>query len=196
MLGYLCLKILLKENNKNGSCFMCPGDFMETLEAIHSRRSIRQYTGKKVQDEDMRKILAAAMMAPSAGNAQPWHFIVVDDPALLKKIPSIHPYAAMVSQVNHAILVCGDTSLERFKGFWVQDCSAAMQNLLLAAHDSGLGAVWCGIFPDEVRVQRFRELFSIPKHVVPLGFAPIGFPAVKSDRQDRYREERVHKNRW
>ncbi len=94
------------------------------------------------------------------------------------------------------ILVCGDLSLEKFPGFWVQDCSAAMQNLLLAAHDMGLGAVWTGIHPVEERATRFRAIFKLPNHIVPLGLAVIGWPVKPGRRKERYKPERVHRNSW
>jgi nitroreductase len=169
---------------------------MELLEAIHTRRSIRQYRPEPVSEETLRTILAAAMMAPSAGNVQPWQFIVVTDPAKLALVKDVHPYVAMAPQAPLGILVCGDLRLEKYPGFWVQDCSAAMQNLLLAAHDQGLGAVWTGIHPLEERVVRFREIFELPEPVVPLGFAVIGWPRKPGRRKDRYRPARIHRNRW
>ena len=116
---------------------------MNTLDAIRTRRSVRKYAAgrKPVAPETVRILLEAAMAAPSAGNQQPWHFVVVDDPAILDQIPAIHPFAQMAREAPLAVLVCGDTSLEKHKGYWVQDCAAAVENLLLAAHDQGLGAV-------------------------------------------------------
>jgi len=114
---------------------------MEVLEAIHTRRSIRKFQSQPVPDELVTVFLAAAMSAPSAGNQQPWQFVVITDPELLGQVPSINPYAAMAEKAPLAVLVCGDLALERFPGFWVQDCAAAVQNLLLAVHSHGLGAV-------------------------------------------------------
>lgn len=146
--------------------------------------------------ELVRQLLSSAMSAPSAGNQQPWHFVVIDDRGVLDAVPGIHPYAGMCLSAPLGILVCGDTTLEKFKGFWVQDCSAATQNLLLAAHDRGLGAVWTGIHPLEERVRAFRGLCSLPEHVIPLALVVLGYPDKKPPPEDRFHEDRVHCNRW
>jgi nitroreductase len=169
---------------------------METLKAIHTRRSIRKFTADPVSDADIRELLAAAMAAPSAGNEQPWQFVVVTDRALLAEVPKIHPYAAMASSAPLAILVRGDLSLEKYGGLWVQDCSAATENLLLAAHDRGLGAVWTAVYPDEGRVKAFRKLFGLPERITPFAFVVIGRPAQEPRHEDRYLEDRVHRNGW
>jgi len=169
---------------------------MEAIEAIHTRRSIRRYTDKKISEEIIREILKAAMQAPSAGNQQPWQFVVIDDRNLLEKIPSIHPHAQMAREAQLAVLVCGDLGLESIKGYWVQDCSAATQNLLLAAHALGLGAVWCGVYPREERVEEFRKLLELPKNIVPFALVPIGYPGEKKEREERFKVERVHRNKW
>jgi nitroreductase len=169
---------------------------MEVLEAIYTRRSIRKYTAAAVDAETVRELLGAAMMAPSAGNQQPWQFVVVTDKAQLELVKGVHPHVGMAPTAPLGILVCGDESLEKFPGFWPQDCSAAMQNLLLAAHGLGLGAVWTGVYPYGDRIDRFREIFGLPVHVIPLAFAVIGHPHQKGGRQERYREDRVHWNRW
>jgi len=120
------------------------------------------------------------MSAPSAGNQQPWHFIVVNERVLLDRIPEFSPYAAMCRQAPLGILVCGDTTLEKYPGYWIQDCSAATQNLLLAAHDLGLGAVWTGVYPREERIRGFREAFKLPDHILPLAFVVIGYPGLSA----------------
>ncbi len=169
---------------------------METLEAIHTRRSVRKYTDRQVPRELVTELLRAAMSAPSAVNSQPWIFIVVDDRKLLEEIPTFSPYAAMCREASLAILICGDTTQEKISGFWVQDCSAAIQNLLLAAHDCGLGAVWTGIYPMKDRIEGFRKVFELPEHVIPLALVPVGYPAQEPKPQDRYREEKVYYNKY
>lgn len=169
---------------------------MDIFEALHTRRSVRTFLPDAVTEEQLRTILEAAMAAPSAGNAQPWQFVVVTDRALLDAVPDFHPYAAMCRQAPLAILVCGDTSKEKYAGFWVQDCSAAVQNLLLAVRGLGLGAVWTGIHPDEARAQGARALFGLPQHVVPLALVPIGHTAQPQGRLERFRADRVHRNTW
>ena len=169
---------------------------MNTMEAIRTRRSVRKFTDQKVSPEIIKELLAAAMSAPSAGNQQPWHFVVVDDASILNQVPTFSPYAAMCKESPASILVCGDTQLEKYHGFWVQDCSAAVQNLLLAAHDKDLGAVWTGVYPREERVEGFRTLLRLPKGVIPLAFIVIGYPAQIPAPQDRFQEDRIHHNRW
>lgn len=169
---------------------------MEAMEAIFSRRSIRQFTPKRVSRESIREILKAAMSAPSAGNERPWHFIVLTDRAILDEIPKFHPYSAMLKQASAAILVCGDATLEKHKGSWALDCAAATENMLLAAHAKGLGAVWCGVYPTEDRVENFKRLFHLPEQVVPFSLIPLGFPAEIKQAPERFDNSRVHDNRW
>ena len=169
---------------------------MDAMEAIHTRRSIREYQKRPVPAEVIREVIAAAMCAPSAGNGRPWQFVVIADPQVLEQIPDVHPYAAMAAEAAVAILVCGDLELEKYPGNWVADCSAATQNLLLAAHAKGLGAVWTGVYPDEDRIERFQELLGLPENVVPLALIPVGYPASPSFRVDRYEDKKIHYNRW
>ena len=169
---------------------------MDVMEAIRTRRSIREYKGDPIPEGLVKDILAAGMSAPSAGNEQPWHFIVITDKALLGKVPEIHQYANMAPQAPLAVLVCGDLNAEIHAGFWVQDCSAAVQNILLAACGLGLGAVWCGIHPVKKRVGAFRKLFDLPEHIIPLAIIPMGYPSGQSPVADRFDEGRVHRDRW
>lgn len=169
---------------------------MEALEAIHGRRSIRRYTAQPVSEEMIEKMLRAAMAAPSAGNQQPWQFVVIDDRKILDAIPKFHPYSAMLREAPLAIVVCGDERQERYKGYWVQDCSAATQNLLLAAHALGLGAVWLGVYPIMDRVAKAQELLGLPSQVIPLAIVAVGHPAEKKGPEDRFQASRVHRNRW
>ncbi len=169
---------------------------MDVIEAIHTRRSIRKFQQKPVPDDLVHDLLAAAMSAPSAGNQQPWHFLVITDPQTLGKVPAINPYAAMAKGAPLGILICGDLELEKYPGYWVQDCSAAVQNLLLAAHGKGLGAVWTGIYPLNDRVEGFKKLCHLPEKVIPLALVVIGYPAQTLSAEDRFRADRVHRNNW
>jgi nitroreductase len=169
---------------------------VDAIEAILSRRSIRRYTPQPVPEAVIKQLLEAAMSAPSAGNEQPWQFVVITDRRTLDEIPGFHPYAEMVKEASVVILVCGDLRLEKYKDHWVQDCSAATQNLLLAAHAKGLGAVWVGIYPTEDRILRMQKLLGLPRHVVPLCLVPVGHPAERVPREERYDASRVHQNRW
>jgi nitroreductase len=165
---------------------------MDALQAILTRRSIRLYTPEAVKPESVAELLHAAMSAPSAGNQQPWQFVIINNRQKLDAIPVFHPYAEMVKLASVAVLVCGDTRLENSKGYWVQDCSAATQNLLLAAHALGLGAVWVGVYPREERVIEFRKLLGIPEEVIPFALIPLGYPAEDKPPSNRYDPSRVH----
>jgi len=169
---------------------------MDVMEAIHSRRSIRKFQQKPVPDELVRALLAAAMSAPSAGNQQPWHFVVITDQEILGKVPALNPYAAMAREAPLAVLICAELALEKYPGYWVQDCAAATQNMLLAAHGKGLGAVWTGITPMKDRVQGFQKLCNLPEKVLPLALVVLGYPAQTLKPEDRFRADRVHRNTW
>ena len=169
---------------------------MNGLDCILTRRSIRQYTPDPVSDEEVKQMLSAAMAAPSAGNEQPWHFVVIRDRELLDAVPRFHPHAQMLVQAPLAIVVCGDPSLERYKGYWMVDCSAATQNILLAAHALGLGSVWIGVWPVEDRVEEMRALLGIAHGIVPFALIALGRPGEHKGPSSRFDEGRVHKDRW
>lgn len=169
---------------------------MDALDAMLTRRSLRVWEDRPIPEPLLRQTLAAAMQAPSAGNAQPWHFVVVEEPAVLGElVRAFHPDGDL-GRPPAAIVVCGDPSVEKFKGFWPLDCSAATENLLLAAHALGLGAVWVAAYPLPDREQRLRATLGIPADAVPFAFVPLGWPAESKPREDRYHEARVHRGRW
>ncbi len=168
---------------------------MDAMEAILSRRSIRSYTSQKVPDQRIKELLEAAMSAPSAGNQQPWHFVVIDDRSLLEEITRFHPHSGMLKKAQVAILVCLNLDLGD-EGFLVQDGSAATENLLIAAHAKGLGAVWLGIYPLKERITGMIKLLDLPERILPLSLISIGYPAVKASSKNRYHPTKVHTNRW
>ena len=169
---------------------------MDALEAILCRRSIRKYTGEAIPRQTITDLLRAAMSAPSAGNQQPWHFVVIEDRQILNEIPNIHPHSRMLREASAAIVVCGDLKLETNKGYWVQDCSAATENVLIAANAAGLGAVWLGVYPREERVEGLRKLLNAPQHIIPFSLISIGYPAEHKPPSDRYNVSRIHEDRW
>jgi len=166
---------------------------MEALEAILTRRSIRHYTKELISPEIVQKLLEAGMSAPSACDFQPWQMVVITERKLLDEIPAFHPHAAMLPEAPLAILVCGEPEVSRH---WQQDCSAAAQNVLLAAHALGLGAVWLGIYPRENRVAPIKKLFEIPEAVTPLALIAIGHAAEQKPPQGKFKAEKVHHNKW
>jgi len=169
---------------------------METQLAIQSRRSIRKYTGKRIPLESVDKILKAAMYAPSARNYQPWQFIVINERNKLDELSEIHPYGKMLKEATLAILVCGDRKLEPNDAYLCQNCAAATQNILLAAHDLGLGSVWLGVYPREQRMNDISRYLKLPEHILPVSLVSMGYPAEGKEIPKRFKEERVHYNGW
>ena len=169
---------------------------MDVIEAILDRRSIRRFKPGEISEEAVHRLLQAAMYAPSAGNQRPWHFVVLRDRKLLNAVPEFHPYASMLGEAALAVLVCADLSLETHPGYWMVDCAAATQNLLLAVQASSLGAVWLGIYPRPERMQGMARLLTLPEQVKPFALVAIGHPAEHPPRPERFLPERVHRDRW
>jgi nitroreductase len=169
---------------------------MDTLQAIRTRRSIRVYQNKSIPQESVEQLMTAAMYAPSAGNAQPWEFMVITDRTILKQIPTVHPHAPMAEQAPLAILVCGDPSKEKCPGNWPLDCAAAVQNLLLAAHALGLGGVWTGVYPNQGTMAGLGRLLGLPSGIMAHTLIVLGYPAEQPTTENRYNPSRVHVNAW
>ncbi len=163
---------------------------------VLSRRSIRKYTDQPVDDATVERLLRAAMAAPSAGNQQPWQFVVLRDRDTLRAVDEWHPYAKMLPESPVAVVVCADPTSAKWPQMWVQDCAAATENLLIEAELLGLGAVWLGIHPLPEREAALRELLGIPAHVVPFAIVPFGWPAQRKEPSGRYDAARVHSERW
>lgn len=170
---------------------------METMEAILTRRSVREYIKKgAISDKTIKELLEAGMSAPSAGNEQPWHFIIINEPPILEKVPTFHNHSQMLKDASIAILLCGDLNLDKHEGMWIQDCAAATQNILLAVRAKNLGSVWLGIYPREKRIIGMRTLLNIPDNVMPFSLISIGHPAVEQKKENRYDYSRIHYNKW
>ena len=169
---------------------------MDKLGYILDRRSIRRFKDQKIDDQVIKQILTAAMYAPSAVNCQPWHVVVIDQPSLLNQIMKIHPHAGMLQTASHGIVVCGDEELQHDDGYWVVDCGAATQNLLLAAHTLGIGSCWVGIHPREGRKESFSSLLGLPSHVKPFALVALGYPRETKSRPERFHAGRVRYNGW
>jgi len=159
------------------------------LELIKRRRSIRKYTDEPVSDADIKALLEAAMAAPSASNLQPWEFIVVREEGLRRKLAETHPWSRMCADAPVVFVICGD---ERRSDHWVEDTSAATENLLLAATGLGLGAVWVAIYPRPHREEHVRNLLGIPPELRILCLVPVGHPAESKPPHTKYDERKVH----
>lgn len=168
---------------------------METIKAIMTRRSIRTWTNEPVTEQEQKTILEAAMNAPSAADARPWHFVTIDDPAVINQFAGLGG-TEMLAESTFMVLVCGDAGREVYPGFWPQDCSCAAQNMQLAAHDIGIGCVWIAIYPLEERVQICRKILDIPSSITPFALLAMGVPNEVLPPEVRYDEARVHRNKW
>ena len=170
----------------------------QIFENIMSRTSVRSYTEKPVEQEKVEMMLRAGMAAPSACNKQPWHFVVINDREILDQIPQLSPYASMVKQAPLAIVVCGclDKTLEGIEQeFWIQDCSAATENILLMAHGLGLGCVWTALYPLKERYEGMQQLLHLPKTMIPLNTLIIGYPKNQVAAKDKWKEENISYNK-
>ena len=169
---------------------------MDTITAILTRRSIRLFTNQPIAEDDVNMLLRCAMQAPSAGNAQLWQFVILTDRSLFDKIREFHPFAEALETAPLAILVCGDDRFEKRPGRWMLDCSAATQNILLAAHAQGLGAVWLSIYPDLERIEGIQRLITLPEEIHPVSLVAVGYPAEKIDPSNNFKAERIHRSQW
>jgi len=169
---------------------------MDTIECLMTRRSIRKYTDRPVDNSLVKHLLQAAMAAPSSANEQPWQFVVIRDRKILHEASAIHTFSYMLDQAAMAILVCEDPTLEFNAGRGPLDCSAATMSILLAAHALGLGAVWVGIYPVQERMEKTRNLLDIPLHIIPIALVSLGYPDEIPHSEDRFKAERVHYERW
>ena len=165
---------------------------------ILGRRSIRVYSPGEVSETVVTRLLEAAMAAPSAMTKDPWRFVIVRDQQTLAKLAALHPGAAMLSSAALAIVVCGDldAAFERQISYLLQDCSAAIENLLLAAHAQGLGACWVGIHPGETLVKRVKELLSLQASFVPVAAVSLGQPGEQPPARTRYNPDYVRAEKW
>ena len=168
------------------------------LKALFARRSIRKFEDKEVEEALVQDLLEAAMAAPSACCKDPWHFIVSKDANLLARIAGGLPNGPMLTDAGVGFVVCGDLNVahDGQLSYMLQDCSAAIENLLLAADKLGLGAVWLGVHPREERIAHVRALFDLPSNIVPISAVAVGWPAEKKDARTRYDDSKVHREKW
>lgn len=178
------------QNNENSE---------KVMENILNRKSVRKYTKEDVKKEQLEMLVRAGMAAPSARNSQPWLFFVIDDRTILDNLAKQLPNAKMLLDAKAAIVVCGNLQ-KAIEGegreFWVQDCSAATQNILLAAESMGLGAVWTGAYPRKEMVNIIKVELGLPEHIVPLNVIPIGWQTGEEKPKQKYTEENVRWNKW
>lgn len=197
VLAIALLAVSIQLINAQNSGQQQPADDSGAYQTILSRTSVRAYTDQKVEKDKIEKLLRAAMAAPTAVNKQPWHFVVIEDKHVLEQIAEEIPTAKMAARAPLAITVCGDMEKAldgEGRDFWVQDASAATENLLLAAHAMGLGAVWTSVYPIKDKVDATRALLKLPETIVPLGTIVIGYPKEKPLPKDKWKPENVSYN--
>ncbi len=169
---------------------------MEILNGILTRRSIRKYTGETIPREKAEELIRYGMYAPSARNKQPWHFILLNDKTTFKKIQEFQPYTKMLEDAQWGIVVCGDDQLAHTPEYWPVDCAAATENILLAAHGMGYGAVWLGIYPRPERVSAMKDLLGLPPHIHAFSIISVGYPDQQFLQPERFHPEKIHFNKW
>ncbi len=164
------------------------------LTLINTRRSVRKWIEKPVSETDIHDIVEAGMNAPSAGNEQAWQMIVLTDKALMEKISATNKNIATLRNAPAAILVCGDLNAQKYDGYYVHDCCAATENILLAIHAKGLGGVWGNVFPDHA--EGFRQLLNIPADIIPFSIIPFGHIDGVPAYESRFNPQKLHFNQW
>lgn len=167
-----------------------------TIDTIYDRRSIRKYLDKPVNLDLLQEVLRAGMFAPSASNKQPYHFIVFDNKEKITEIKNLHPYAKTLETAPVCIMVCGDTEKEMAEGFYVCDCAAVCENMLLAAKALGLDTCWMGVYPWQELTEDIAKHYELPSTVVPFALIAMGYGAVELERPRRFDESKIHYNKW
>ena len=166
-------------------------------ENLCTRRSIRSYDpARGITEDEIRLLLTAGMNAPTARDCQPWHFVVIDDRQLLDEFSAFHPYAGMVKDAPLGIVVCVNNKEALSPEYGVVDCSCASLNILNAAHALNLASLWCGIFPRAERMEWLSAKLNLPQHIIPLSFLVIGHSDQVPQQPHRYKEDKIHRNRW
>ena len=168
------------------------------IENIMTRTSVRQFTNQPISKDTLESIVKAGMAAPSAVNAQPWAFVVVTEQEMLDSLRNVHPYSNLKT-ATAAIVVCGDMqrAMEgEGREYWVQDCSAVSENILLAAHAYGIGAVWCGVYPTQERVSAVSGVLGLPDYIIPLNIITMGYPSESPTPKDKFKPEIIHYQKW
>lgn len=168
------------------------------IENIMTRTSIRQFTDQPISKDTLDLLVKAGMAAPTAVNAQPWAYVVVTEREVLDSLNNVSQYYNLKT-ATAAIIVCGDLT-KAMEGpgqeYWVQDCSAATENILLAAHAYGLGAVWCGVYPISERVEAVSKVLGLPETIIPLNVITMGYPDENPTPKDKFKPENIHYQKW
>lgn len=185
----------MNANQTQNNPTFCPSN-VDVLTAIRERRSIRQYTGEPITQEQLNTILYAGLCAPTARNRRPFHFVVLQDRAGLEKLAQGKPHARMLASAACGIVICGDSTVEDQPEHLYADCFAATQNILLAIHGLGLGGVWLGVTKDSEWYQLIREALELPAHIEPTAVVSLGYPAEQRPTPQTWEESKIHYEKW
>ena len=189
----------MRQNAKNEKNLPKEINSKGAIKTIFERKSVREYSSRKVSKDTLDILIRAAMCAPSAGNRQPWSYVIVTSRQVLNKLASGLPYAKMLTDASAAIIVCGRPE-DGYEGkesqFWILDCATSGENILIAAESIGLGACWTGVFPIKERINFVKTTLGIPDDVVPVNVMPIGYPSGIQLAKDKYKPEKVHWEKW
>ena len=168
---------------------------MNLYEGLQKRRSVRRYENRSIEKEKIKTLLRAAMQAPSAGNQQPWEFLVVENKETLEKLSKAQLYATPIKDAPLGIVVLAREEGLKYPQYWQQDLAAATENMLLAAVELGLGTVWLGIAPEEDRMAYIKDLFQLPEGVKAFAMIAVGY---SSDNKvvDRFDASRIHYEKY
>jgi nitroreductase len=195
----LSFLLILKSKENNNVTETDMSNTKTALDIIFERKSVRNYTTQKVEKEKLEELIKAGMAAPSARNLQPWAFVIIQDKDIMLALADALPYAKMLKNAQAAIVVCGDlnkAATDVDQAYWVQDCSAATQNILIAAEAIGLGAVWTAAYPYPERISPLQNYLNLPDNIIPLNVIPIGYPTGKDKPKDKWEPENLHWEKW
>ena len=191
---FACQSESNSKSNSNSSIEASVDADNKVLSTILNRKSVREYSDKEISQDIIDNLLKAGMSAPSSRDRRPWHFIVVSDKAILEELGNQLNTASCLKDANKAIIVCGDEDLS--DNCWFLDCSAAAQNILIAAESMGLGAVWTAVYPYEDRAEIVNKTFNLQKNIRALTIIPLGYPLNENMPKDKFDASRVHYDKW
>jgi nitroreductase len=169
---------------------------MDVLTALDTRRSIRRFLPGTISEAQLQTILKAGLSAPSAHNRRPFHFVIISEEETKRTLQEKSVYGRMIMESALLIAVCGDTKIQPVHDFLIEDCSAATENILMAAHGNHLGAVWVGVYALGGWQRTIQEVLKLPENILPVALIPIGIPGEKPVFRNRFEKEKIHYQRW
>ncbi len=172
------------------------GEKLEDLDYLYSRRSLRDFTGEKIDTRDLKLIVKAGFQAPSAHNKEARDYILVRDQEILSEMASVHKYGKMLASSGQAIVVCGNRDRQEREGYLIQDAAASTENILLASEILGYGACWCGLYPIEKLMEDFSKILDLPREIIPISVVALGLREKEKPRKNRFDKRNLHLDKW